>query len=195
MWDCVNRLGRTDEAIPMFRKSLEIEPTAAGFSNLASLYWYQGRYSDAVPLYEKATEMAPTRALYWKNLAETYAKVSDLKDRAREAHLRAIELMKGQLAINPNDANLRVDLAGSFAALKDESNALVHVAQARRIVPNDSRILYKAVYVYLDLGRKDQAANALDLALQNGYSLAEVRESPDLAALLKDPRFKRFEQK
>jgi len=179
----------------MFRKSLEIEPTAAGFSNLASLYWYQGRYSDAVPLYEKATEMAPTRALYWKNLAETYAKVSDLKDRAREAHLRAIELMKGQLAINPNDANLRVDLAGSFAALKDESNALVHVAQARRIVPNDSRILYKAVYVYLDLGRKDQAANALDLALQNGYSLAEVRESPDLAALLKDPRFKRFEQK
>jgi tetratricopeptide (TPR) repeat protein/predicted Ser/Thr protein kinase len=187
-------LGRPDDAIPMFKKSLDIQPTAGGYSNLATVYWYQGRYSDAVPLFEKATEMDPEGSLYWGNLGDAYRKVPELKARAPEAYRRAVKLIEAQLAVNPNDAGLRSQLAKYYAALGDQTRALAEISRARRLAPNSPGILHRAASIYLDLGRRDQAISALDLALQAGYSLAEVRQNPGFAELLKDPRFKRLEK-
>ena len=187
--------GRPDDAISMSKKSLAIQPTAAGYSNLGTLYWYQGHYSDAVPLYEKATEMDQENYMFWGNLGDAYSKVPELIARAPEAWRRAAELIERQLAVNPNDAYLRSRLAGLCSNVKDRTRALGEIARARRLAPNDPKVLFQSASVYLDIGRRDQAISALDLALQNGYSIAEVRQSPDLAELLKDPRLARLEKK
>ncbi len=51
-----------------------------------------------------------------------------------------------------------------------------------------------AALVYEIAGRREAAIGALDLALQNGYSIEEARREPDLAELRKDARYEKLEK-
>jgi len=187
-------MGRTDDAAAMMRKSLGFKPTAGGYTNLGTLYFFEGRYSDAVPLMEKAAEMEPGNYIYWGNLGDAYRWAPEEKARAAEAYTHAIQLAEQQAAANPDDADLRSDLAIYYAKLPDAAKALAIIARARRLDPMNPEVLFKAALVYELMGRRNQAIDALDLALQEGYSLDEVRREPDLAELRKDPRYGRLEK-
>lgn len=185
-------LGRTDDAAAMMKKSLSIKPSARGYTNLGTLYFFQGLYSDAVPLMEKATEMEPGNYIYWGNLGDAYRWASESKNRAPEAYRQAIRLAEQELTMNPQNAALRGALAGYYAKLPDRAKALAEIAQARRLAPMNPEVLFKAALVYEITGRREQALGALDLALQSGYSIDEVRTEPELAQLRKDPRYERL---
>jgi serine/threonine-protein kinase len=182
-------MGRTDDAAAMMKKSLAIQPTARGYTNLGTLYFFEGRYSDAVPLMEKATEMEAGNYVYWGNLGDAYRWAPDEKQRAAEAYRQAIKLAEQQAEARPRDPEVRSDLASYQAKLPDAPIALSQIAQARRLAPMNPQVLFKAALVYEISGRRDQAIGALDLALQSGYSIDEVRREPDLAELRKDSRY------
>ena len=173
----------------MLKKSLAIKPSPGAYANLGTVYWFQGRYSDAVPLMEKAFEMEPNNYLFAGNLAEAYWWVSEYKDKAADVYRRAIELADQQLAVNPDDPNIQGNLGSYHAKLHEPDKALKHIAQARRLAPMDPKILIKSAFVYAVTGKTEQALGALDLALQAGYSIFEIRRAPDLAELRKDPRY------
>jgi tetratricopeptide (TPR) repeat protein/predicted Ser/Thr protein kinase len=187
-------LGREDDAAAMMKKSLAIKPSARGYTNLGTLYFFQGRYSDAVPLMERAVEMDRNNYVYWGNLGDAYRWAPEYKDRAPQAYRQAIELAGRQPAMNPNDADLLSTLADYYAKLPDRAKALAEIAQARRLAPMNPNVLFKAALVYEVAGRRDQAVSALDLALQAGYSIEEVRRDPELADLRKDPQYARLDR-
>jgi Flp pilus assembly protein TadD/TolB-like protein/predicted Ser/Thr protein kinase len=185
-------MGRADDAAAMMKKSLSIKPSAIGYTNLGTLYFFEGRYSDAVPLMEKAVEMDRSNYVYWGNLGDAYRLVPEYRDRAPDAYRQAIKLASQQPNSSASDADLRSSVAGYYAKLPDNAKALAEIAQARRQAPMNPTVLFKAALVYEITGRREQAINALELALQSGYSMDEASREPDLAELRKDPRYQRL---
>jgi serine/threonine-protein kinase len=186
--------GRWDDAAAMMKKALAIKPTALGYTNLGTLYFFQGHYSDAVPLMEKAVEMDPAEYRYWGNLGDAYRWTPDDKSKAADAYTRAIELAR-RPGGGSADADLHATLAGYYAKLPDLPKALVEIAQARRLAPMNPRVLFQAALVYEIAGKRDQSIGALELALQGGYSIDEIRTEPELAGLRKDTRYQRLDKR
>jgi len=182
-------LGRFDEAAAMMKKSLTLLPTATGYSNLGTLYFFQGRYADAVPLMEKAVEIEGSSALLWGNLADAFRWTPERASDAAPAYRRAIQLAEQSLAANPNDATVRSRLAVYYAKLPDRGRSLAQIALARRLAPTHADVLFKSALVYELAGERNRAVTALELAVQSGYSLAEVEREPELAKLREDPRY------
>ena len=187
-------LGRFEEAEAAMKKSLAIKPTAAAFSNLGTLYFFQGRYSDSVPLMEKAAELEPGSYVIWGNLADAYQWTSDHRASAAGAYRKAIELAEKQLALNPNNGDLRASQALNYAQIDEPVKALAEIAQARRLAPMQPKVLFKSGVVYELTGRRGRALDALERAVESGYSVEEVRRAPTLSALRKDPLYARIEQ-
>ncbi len=64
--------GKTDEAISVFRRAVELEPKSAqARDHLGWMLEHQGKLDDAVALYRKATELDPALAQAQSNLART----------------------------------------------------------------------------------------------------------------------------
>jgi len=183
-------LGRREDAAAMLKKSLAIKPSASGYTNLGTLYFFQGRYSDAVPLMEKAAEMAPNNYVCWGNLGDAYRWAPEYRDKAADAYRKAIKL--AEQSMSAKDAVVLSTLASYYAKLPDPAKAQEMIAQARRLAPMNPKVLFKAALVYEIGGHRDQALSALDLALQSGYSLDEIRSEPALTELRKDPRYTRL---
>jgi serine/threonine-protein kinase len=154
----------------------------------------RGFYSDAVPLMEKAVEMNGASSVNWGNLGDAYRWAPESRPKAAEAYKHAITLAEPQLALNPNNVELRAQLAAYYAKLPDKAKALAEIAQARRLAPTHATVLFKAAMVYEINGRRDQAISALDLAIQAGYSKVEIRREPEFAELRRDPRYQALDQ-
>jgi serine/threonine-protein kinase len=186
--------GRWDDAAAMMKKALAIKPTALGYTNLGTLYFFQGHYSDAVPLMEKAVEMDPAEYRYWGNLGDAYRWTPDYKSKAAGAYKKAIELARQTGNNGAGDADLHATLAGYCAKLPNVTKALAEIAQARRLAPMNPRVLFQSALVYEISGKREQAIGALELSLQAGYSIDEIRTEPELTALRKDPRYLRLDK-
>jgi tetratricopeptide (TPR) repeat protein len=138
---------------------------------------------------EKAVEMNPQSYLYWGNLADAYQETPGRAAEAIRTYRKAIELTRQRLAMNPEQADLRASLAKYYAGAREKDKALAEIAIARRDAPVHPKVLFKAASVYEQCGERENAISALDLALKSGYSWEEARRSPELAELLKDPRW------
>ncbi len=53
----------------------------------------------------------------------------------------------------------------------------------------DTQILSKVAEIYEQLGDREDAIHYMSKAMEIGYSLEAVRQNPDMANFLKDPRF------
>ena len=180
-------MGRYPEAGAALERALALKPTAAGYSNLGIAYYYQGRYAEAAAVIEKAVEQRPADFLYWGNLGDARWLALGQQDRARQAWDSAAGLARGQLAINPADAQVRSSLAVYEAQLGNRAAALSDIARARRTLSSNARVLSKAARVYELCGRRNEALAALKAALQTGESPENLRREPGMAALRRDP--------
>lgn len=143
---------------------------------------------------ERAVEMDPKSPRYQGNLADAYRWAPGQAASAAKSYRQALQLAEQQLVLNPNDADLRATVAVYYAKLPDRERSLAEVARARRLAPMQPKVLFKSALVYELTGQRDPAINALDLALQAGYSIAEIRAEPELGELRKDARYERLEQ-
>ena len=78
--------------------------------------------------------------------------------------------------------------------LGERDPALKYLNQALAYGKSDKEILFSAALVYNRLGETGTALEWLSKALQAGYSLATVRESPDLDNLHGNPRYQALVQ-
>ena len=185
-------MGRVEEAEKALQKSISIRPVPEAYSNLGTMYHFQGRYAEAIPMMQKAIDIGGADYQSWGNLAETYLAVPQFQGRAPEAYRRAVQLAERQLTINPADAPARASLASYYAKLGRKENALAAIEQARRLAPANMNVLFRSALVYELTSHRDRALNALEAALDGGYSLEEIRRARDLEELRKDPRYQRL---
>jgi len=180
--------GRYDDALNAYQKSLAIESSALGWSNVGTLQFSLGRYTEAKKSYRQATDLAPSDYAIWANLGDACLAA---KDKACEAEVwpRAIAAARAALQINPSDAVTRAILASSLAKSGDMGPAQTEIRRALETDPTNRTVLYQAAVTAALRGNHGGAISWLEQAIQAGYPPAEAQNDPVLAPLRKLPAF------
>ncbi|MGA2534345.1 MAG: protein kinase [Candidatus Aminicenantales bacterium] len=176
---------RPDEARVWFDKSISIEPNAAAYSNLGTIYFNQGQYALASQVYEKALRLDPARVRVRGNLARSYLYTPGGSDKAKTAYKEAIRVALGDLEINPRNAETRSCLASFYACTGDFTRALAEIAAARKQAPDNLYVLRKCVLVYELASRRTWAEEALRELVDRGAPLEDLDTDPAVAGLFK----------
>ncbi len=171
------------EAFDALERSVEIRPSVSGYSNLATLYFFQGRYLRAAGLYEDARNLDEGNYLIWGNLGDALYWSSSEQERAAAAYGRALELAEELRATTPDDSPLLGDMALYNAMLGRSARALDLIADALGLAPDDAELRLQAAQVYQQLGQTDEAVSQLGQALNRGMTPALVLQNPWFASI------------
>jgi len=169
-------LGRTDEAIELYKLAVGLDPLRANFQlTLGYELFYQGRYDEALAALQKAEESNP----HLSSLYMTRGKIFFSQGRKEEA---LAEMEKEQ-----RDGERWTGEAFAYYALgrtEDSNSALKQLIAAHQ---NDSAFQIAEIYAYR--GETDKAFAWLDRAYrQRDPGTPEMKTSPLMKSLLQDPR-------
>ena len=107
-----------------------------------------------------------------------------------------IELFKGVLKRRPDYVDVLRVLANNLAARGDRKASLAADRRLVKLRPNDAAIRYNLACNLCVLGRKNEAMDHLEQALELGYEHLEyLTEDRDLAPLHREPRFLKMLEK
>jgi Flp pilus assembly protein TadD/predicted Ser/Thr protein kinase len=182
-------LGRDDDAVAALQHALEIKPGSDVFANLGTVLFYQGKYDRAVPAFEKAVELGANNYDNWGNLGDAYRWSSNKKNQAKPAYEHAIQLVREEIARNPNEIELRTDLALYLAKAGDKGAALKELKPMEAVHDSNPSDLYNSALVYELCGKRDQALEVLLAAVKSGQDLNDIKNEPELVSLRADPRY------
>jgi len=186
-------MGKDQEAINALEKSLQIRPSAYGYSNLGTAYYRLRRFSSAAHNYQEAIKLDERNHDYWANLAQALH-FSGQTQPARAAYTKALQLAGEEVKINPNDASLQGDIASLYASLGEKGAAEDHLHRSLELAGSDKDLLFNAAVVYMDLGEPAVALEWLQKAVNSGYSPARIQSAPTFDSLHDDVRFQRLLQ-
>jgi len=171
------------------KHSLELQPSDAGYSNLAILYYLRGRYSEAGENFRKAIELNSNNGIYWGNLGDAYRWMPGKEGESKDAYQRAIALFEKELAVNPLNVQARANCAMYRSQLGDNERALAELNSALKLKSEDGFVLSRAALVYEQAGMRDQALAAVEGAIRGGFQ-NEVENWPPLHSLRQDRRYR-----
>ncbi|HET7841208.1 MAG TPA: protein kinase, partial [Terriglobia bacterium] len=182
-----------DEAVRLARQALQRKPDCDGaYLVLGRALFASDHFADAAALTEQALKLSGDDynvyipfCLALERLGKT-----DEAQRVRHKHTEALE---HQLVRVPEDVRARILLAGNYAYVHREAEAVRQLQKAVALRDDDAMILYNAACTYGILGRKDDALAHFKKACDSGYkNLNWAARDPDLACLTDDPEFKRL---
>ena len=182
-------LGRDDDAVAALQHALEIKPNSDVYTNLGTILFYQGKYDRAVPAFEKAVELGANNYDSWGNLGDSYRWSSNKKDKAKPAYEHAIQLVREEIARNPNQMELRADLAVYLAKSGHRDSALKELKPVEDGHDTNPSDLYTSALVYELCGKRDRALDALRAAVKAGQDLNDIKNEPEFVSLRTDPRY------
>lgn len=186
--------GKLGEAASQFQKALAIQPDASLYANLGTIQFSQGLYEESVEAYERSLELPAGSNNYvvWGNLGDACRWSSGKKDRAREAYLRAAQIIQEQLRSTPNDPSLRSSLANYLAKRGDCTEALAKLNDLEKVPDKDASTWFRMAVGYEVCAQRARALAALDQALRAGLPFDEVKNDPELLGLRADARYHRL---
>ncbi|MGH9795792.1 MAG: protein kinase domain-containing protein [Candidatus Acidiferrales bacterium] len=188
--------GQWEQARALFEKSLNVQPNYVAYSNLGHLFFFrEARYADAAAMFEKAVELDKRDYRVWQNLASAYYWAPGGREKSIAAYRHAAEMLKSQLEVNPQDADLVIRLADCYGMLGEATRARTLIRRALDLAPDNVDVMFRAGDIYEHLGDRERALEWIGKALDRGYSLEEVERSPGLKLLRSDPRFPRPAQR
>ena len=185
--------GRYDSAVDKCRSALARDPDIDGGYNLLGRALFEaGRYQEVVDLMEDILAHAGenyNNTIPIHNALGAMGKMEALKNYT----YREIALYEAQLKKTPEDARVRVLLAGNYAFQGRFDDAKREVDLAMALRPDDTMILYNIACTLCEMDKPQDAMGALKKAWDAGYrNPAWIRQDPDLAKLHGDPEFERL---
>jgi eukaryotic-like serine/threonine-protein kinase len=184
----LERMGRYQESLPAYQKSIELSPTWLGYCNLGYVYTVLKQYPEAVQALEKSVSLEPNQEACVGNLADAY-RYSGQKDKAAAYYDKAIALAFKDLQVNPQSTNALGDLALYYAKKGDAIHGLEFIRRARTIDKKDVELIFTQATVETLAGKPGDAVQSLREALNKGYSPREVTENPEFTTLQGRPDF------
>jgi len=183
--------GDLTEAASQFQKALQIRPDATLYANVGTIHFSQGFYQQSVDAFEKALEMpaGSNNYMVWGNLGDAYRWTPDKKEKARDAYLRAIQLVQEQLRLTPGDPTLRSRLALYLAKRGDLAQALAELNELEKLQDKDTASWFRMAVAYEVGTEREKALAALARALRAGQPIEEVKKDPELLGLRADSRY------
>ncbi|HYN16021.1 MAG TPA: protein kinase [Terriglobales bacterium] len=182
---------RYDEAIEYTRLALARKPDCEGAYNiLGRAFFASGRFQEAANVADRAVEANGDDYNMYIPYMNALERLGDMKaaNRFREYEMKVLEQ---QLELVPEDVRARILLAGDYAYIGREEDAVRHLQMAVALRPGDASILYNAACTYGVLQRKAEALEMLKRAKEAGYANVDwIRKDPDLACVQDTPEFK-----
>lgn len=189
-------LGQKDDAVKMWKKSLEIEPDYRAYSNLAVVYFGEKKYKEAARMYEKIVGINKNDYRMWGYLAECYYRTPDERDKSFEANRHALSLAEKQLQINPRDPEIITYMASYYAMLGKLDNSRTMLNDLKSLEITNTQTYVDIAVIYEEwFGERETALNWIKKALEKGYPVEEIDDTPQLQNLIKDKRFIAFLEK
>jgi serine/threonine protein kinase/Flp pilus assembly protein TadD len=181
-------LGKDQQAIDEFEKSIKIRPSPAAYSNLGTAYFRARKYPEAARNYREAIKSDEHDHDLWNSLGNAYYYGGE-RNQSKAAFQKALSLANEQLQINPRDASLQGDVASLYALLGQRKESLEHLDRSLQIGRGDKDLWYNAAVVYNDLGNTSMALEFLQKAIAAGYSTSTVAKTATFDNLLSNPRY------
>jgi len=181
--------GRYEEAISTSAKSIELRPNLNAYNNLGAAYFYLHRFPAAEKTFQQASKLDERDWLVKGNIGDALYWIPERRAESARAYGDAIRLAKSQLDINPSDASVLAFLADYYAMTEKKGDAIATIQKALGTAPRDPEVMFRAAIVYNHFGDIGKCIYWLDKALAAGYSLQQVKDTPDFEVLAKDPRF------
>jgi serine/threonine-protein kinase len=181
-------LGDKAHARQNYERSIALNPNSGSYTNLGTILYAEGKYEEAARAYEQAIRLSPKRALYRRNLADTYVRLKRPED-AQVAYEKAVQLAEEALTVNPSDATTISQLGVYEAKLGRRLDAERHADGAVALNPTSAEVLYRRAVVLALNGRPDEAFKQVSEAISRGYSKQFAREDDDLSSLRSLPAF------
>ena len=183
-------LGDTQKALLAYERSLELNPSRQGFTNLGMFYYYAGQFEKAVNMQLSALEFTDTDHRVWGRLAESYRFIPAQESESRFAYKRASELARDNLTINSEDWLTRAILGLYLVHLGEQSEGIDLLEQAIEQSQRNPEVLYFKALALLQDGKMEQALTLLEEAvLLEQYYRQFIVLDPDLKRLRNEPRF------
>jgi len=169
------------EADHMCRMSLEIKPNYMAYSNLGYLAFANSNFGEAVEMYEQAVrfEAAESEYLTSLNLGLAYHHMDNERE-SRIALERAVGMIESQLAENPGNTTLMLDLAACHAVLGNRTPVIDLLDRVTSEEHNDPMFMATVAEVYEDAGERELALLWLQRAVAAGLEPDFVEASPTL---------------
>jgi serine/threonine-protein kinase len=178
-----------NKAETALKRSIELSPTFAAYSNLGFLYMQQRRYAESVTATEQALKLNDQNYQVWDNLTAGYEWLKD-NQKANAARKKTIELLERKLELNSQDAGAQAKLGALYAKNGARERAVERINIALALSPDNQYVLSQIADAYELLGERARAIQTLQHALKSGLSRASLSEDPEIQDLILDPRFK-----
>jgi len=185
--------GQYENAIVTMRKVLQTHPDIdGGYYLLGRALFEAGRYQEVVDMMDTALAHAGEN---YNTVMPIHNALGALgkKDALKNYVHRELAIYEEALKKTPEDARVRVLLAGCYAKQErlDEAKREVDMAMALR--PDDAMILYNCACAYCGMNNVKDALVAIKKAWESGYRNATwTRQDPDLSLLHGEPEFERM---
>src|SRR5258708_9381792 len=179
-------MGKYDDGIAAFQKSLQIKPTADIYTNLGTGYFYEKKYPEALTMFEKSVELNSEDETTMGNLADGY-RITGNTAKAQETYGKAISLAYKALRMNPRDADVVGRLALHYAKKGDTQQAAEFVKRARAINPSGANLRVHAPVAKTLGNHPARALNAPQPASTKAHATNDAAEWPELAPLRRRP--------
>lgn len=181
--------GRTEEALGVIQRGLEIRPNAWLYTNLGTLYFYKRQYLPAADAFEKAVTPSYGGAMEyqnWVNLADTLLWIPGRKQEARKYYRKAISLLEPIFSRKPNDGELTSKMALYSARVGDIKVCKEQLASLERQKLQSSSIIFRMGVAYELIGDRELALKKIKDAFKFGYPIFLIESDPDLESLRRD---------
>jgi len=185
--------GMFDEAIARVRRAIERKPDVeGGYYLLGRALFAAGQYQEVVDLAEAAVAASGEDYNVYVPLHNALGALGK-REALRNAVQQRILVLEAHLRKSPEDARGRTLLATDYAHVDRGDDAAREASLAMALRPNDAMVMYNVACVFGQLGKKDEALDALRKAKDAGENDATwARRDPDLALLHGDPEFEKL---
>jgi serine/threonine protein kinase/tetratricopeptide (TPR) repeat protein len=185
--------GKYESAVDKIRAALGRDPDIDGGYHLFGRALFEsGRYQEVLDIMEEALAHAGENyntTIPIHNALGAMGKTDALKNYT----YREIAIFEAQLKKTPEDARVRVLLAGNYAYQGRSEEAQRELDLAMALRPDDTMILYNSACTLCEMGKTQEAMTALKKAWEAGYkNPVWTRQDPDLAKLHGDPEFEKL---
>lgn len=120
--------GDIDNAIILYDKVVDIEPSVDTYYSLGIAYKQNGDLKSAVETYKKALELNPDNYNVLYNLSVLYKDTNDIKN--------ALKIAQKAEYINPNDEDIHTFIAGLYENVGNYKKSIVHMEKALQFSKN-----------------------------------------------------------
>jgi len=179
-------LGRSNESLAQSLRALELDPLSLVLNaHLAWHYLYARQYDQAIQQCQKATELD-------RNYPET-AEFRGLVYEQKAMYQEAIAELQTAMNLSGGSPHIKAELGHAYAIAGNTTQALEILAELKSESAQTHVSNYEIAVIYIGLGRKDQALEALENAHQERSEwLRYVKVDPRLDPLRGDPRFEKL---